>query len=540
MGFLQPQRDQLDSVSLAQLIPADAKCRFIVAITSKLDLSELYARYSSQGGDACDPATLLATWFYAYSEGQSSTRKLEQLCQRDLHFIYVSGHLKPDHTTLSRFRRRNLDLFESYFLQLLDLAKAHHSFAEIAIDGSKMRAWASKKKNKDSAGLDRYLRAVRHSIARFLEKADDDDDDAQGLEALSDLEARLVERKAQLEARKKTLKSEHRDRHQINITEPEACAGSHGVSFNVQLGVDTETHLIVNCDVVTSRNDVDQLQRQHQRCQANLGQQLDGDRRYTLDSGYHSFEALAYAQDYDILVNDPAPHQRCMAQEPTSITDLGRGRVLRSHFGYDADQDCYHCPAGQRLDFTRRRHVRGARMRVYQSQGCPECAIQEQCSKSTYRHRDEREPLAEAMSRRLQTPAAQARLKRRSQSVEPVFGNIKHNLGFRRFSLRGLSQVRGEFTLMALAHNLNKLFSLAFGSFWALLSRVLASARQWYSKNRSLFDVLFCFDTLPLANLQHPARRGARRAGWVLDAPSRFEQEGISRDPPRPCRGIVL
>ena len=124
MGFLSTDRSQLDlfGYSLNDFVPKDAKCRFVVDIVSKLDLTELYHRYSSQGNDAFDPAMMLSTWFYAYSNAVTTTRKLENCCQRDLHYMYVSGSLKPDHTSLSRFRKNHIDLIPDYFLQIIQMA----------------------------------------------------------------------------------------------------------------------------------------------------------------------------------------------------------------------------------------------------------------------------------------------------------------------------------------------------------------------------------------------------------------------------------
>ncbi len=170
MGFITPQRDKLQSIALDELIAQDAKCRFVVDLIERLDLQSLYARYSTQGGDAFDPKTMLAIWFFAYSEGVASTRKLEQRCQRDLHFIYVSGNLRPDHSSLSRFRKRHLDLMGDYFVELVHRAQQQggSDFSEIAIDGTKIQAAASAKKSKDTEALARYVRAVRHRIDEYM------------------------------------------------------------------------------------------------------------------------------------------------------------------------------------------------------------------------------------------------------------------------------------------------------------------------------------------------------------------------------------
>jgi len=112
MGFITKDRKQLNLIGycLDDFVEQKAKCRFVVQLVSELNLQALYDQYSDQGNDAFDPEIMLATWFFAYSEGVTSTRKLEGRCKRDLHFIYISANLQPDHSSLSRFRKRHLEL----------------------------------------------------------------------------------------------------------------------------------------------------------------------------------------------------------------------------------------------------------------------------------------------------------------------------------------------------------------------------------------------------------------------------------------------
>ena len=100
MPFIQADRDQttLLGYSLSDLVEPDAKCRFALSLVQRLDLTALRDRYSNRGAEAFDPAMMLALWFYAYCEGITSTRKLEERCERDTHSIYLSANLRPDHT----------------------------------------------------------------------------------------------------------------------------------------------------------------------------------------------------------------------------------------------------------------------------------------------------------------------------------------------------------------------------------------------------------------------------------------------------------
>src|SRR4030042_5475769 len=155
---------------------------------------------------------MLATWFFAYSEGMTSTRKLEARCQRDLHYIYVSANLRPDHSSLSRFRKKDLHLLAEYFLQIVQLAmeRGIADFKSIAMDGSKIQATSSPKRSKDTESLSRYLSEVRKDIVEYMQHCDlwDDNDDSSDLDAvrekvgrLQQLEKTLTERIEQIQNR---------------------------------------------------------------------------------------------------------------------------------------------------------------------------------------------------------------------------------------------------------------------------------------------------------------------------------------------------
>lgn len=353
MGFISNDREQghLLGYSLSELVPKDAKCRFIVSMVGRLNLQELYNRYSEQGNDAFEPSIMLATWFFAYAEGLTSTRRLEELCKRDLHYVYVSALLRPDHTSLSRFRQRHVDLLPQYFQQIVTLAleEGISDFKVISIDGTKVQAASSFKHMKNHKALAQYLDHVRNDIGTFLQQCDQDDaatDKRQELEAKAQL---LEQRLNELEQRQSTLKPEHQQAHQIHLLEPDACLmqkvnGSQSLpAYNGQLSVDATSHLIVACELVTDRNDRQQFQRQHQLVERTL--QADPQRRYVADAGYHTKEQLAYINEHQInaVIADPTPVNRSIVEnKPVNEEQLFR----RSNFVYDSETDSYRCPAG--------------------------------------------------------------------------------------------------------------------------------------------------------------------------------------------------
>ena len=502
MGFITNDRctASLSTVLLEDLIPVSDKCRFIVDIVSGLDLSSLYDSYSSQGGDAYDPGILLGTLFYAYSQATTSSREIEALCRYDLRYIYVSANLKPDHCTISRFRRRHLDLIVDYFIRIVDLSlglsvELGSEFKEVSIDGSKFLAACSKKHSMKGDRLASKIEKLRERITEYLqrcESADLSDEERQTLssevQGLKAGEALLLERQEELEARKLTLKPEHRQNHQINIQEPDArlMPKSDGPSYNAQIAVDSKSGIILVNNVTDDPNDQNQFAVMHQKSEQRIG--TDRKRKYNLDSGYHSLAQLEYAQqnNVDAVIADPTPEHRASDSQATCLQTLlaAKRQLQRSDFYFNKDENYYQCPAGERLEAVGKQKTGQKTSVIYETSACQDCVLLQFCltkkQKKSERkvkriYRNEKEELAENMARRLKTDEAKARLITRMSTVEPVFGNLKQNLGFRRFRLKGLALVKGEFNLMCIAHNLNMLFNLlGYRLFFSFLTRIEA------------------------------------------------------------------
>ena len=509
MRFITNSQNQLHlfGYTLSDLVPKNAKCRLVLDLVKKLKLKKLYHRYSSQGNYAYEPSIMLAIWFYAYSMGETSTRKIEELCRRDLHFMYISSNLQPDHTSLSRFRKDHLDLIQDYFIQLVLLIRKEglSEFKNIAIDGSKIEASCSSKKSKRSDDLSRQLETVRRQISEYMEQcARSDQEENQDISSirkrikqLQELEQTLMERETQLSERKEKIKAEHRENHKINITEPEARmmdkvnGRKKSPAYNAQISVDMDSQFIAANDVVCDVNDQNQFSSQHKNIEKNLGK--DRDREYTADSGYHSNEHLEYIEKNEIkaVIADPNPHNRSPYQENQNNKNIKeilkeKDKFDRSDFIYDQEKDCYWCPKEKELSLERKYNRKGFTGRTYKCNHCRGCPYTKEClpenNRSGFRriHRDDKERYAEAMYLKTQTEYGRTKLKRRSYSVEAVLGNLKENLGFRRFNLRGLSSVQGEFNLMCIAHNINKMYILFYFLFWRYL------VTFYYVKERKL------------------------------------------------------
>ena len=478
MGFITSDRSQTNFLGycVEDFAKEDLKSRFTVELVSRLDLRALFARYSDQGGDAYAPDMMLALWFFAYSNNQIHTRDLEQSCKFDTRYMYITGNQRPDHTTLSRFRKANIDLMSEYFLQILLLAQESgiSEFKHIAIDGTKIRAKSSGIHSYTEDQLNKKIEDLRKDIAHYMQRCDfaeqgaEDELDLDALrtekERLEQLEQKLIQRKEQLQKRKQTIKAENRDKHKINILEPQArfMPKSEGPSYNAQAAVDTQTHLIIAQDLIDQPNDQGQLIPIIEQVEKNIS--ADPDRSYTADAGYHNTKDLESLKESntDVIVADPKPDNRSLQTNPTPVEIIleEQRKVERKDFVYREDENYYQCPNGRKLVPVKNKGKRIA----YRSEGCQNCPLFNLCVPSKKQvkqiQRSHKEAVAEWMARKLATDDAKKRMSNRATSVEPVFGNIKQNLGFRRFSLKDLQNARGEFNLMCIAHNLNILFKM--------------------------------------------------------------------------------
>ena len=356
----------------------------------------------------------------------------------------------------------------------MTFAGAQHS---IAIDGSKIQAVSSAKNAKTGDELAQYLDRIRKDIEAYMRQCDlldDNSDDPTDLDEirkkidhLKELEKTMQDRQEELETRKSTLKPEHRKSHKINITEPEArnmnkVNGNQKLpAYNVQVSVDTQTQLIVANETIQDTNDFGQLSQQHQNVEANLGPEQD--RSYVYDAGYHNFEQLEYVYTNHVNAYVASPRKENEANPGPDEKE----NFDRTDFVYHQGKDYYECPAGQKLiyekDYQKDNKWSG---RVYKTDACPNCSYKNKCllpnknAKCRRIRREHREIYAEWMQEAGKTDQAKHMQKLRSTSVEPAIGNLKANLGFRRFRLGGHRMVNGEFNLMCIAHNLNKLYVL--------------------------------------------------------------------------------
>jgi transposase len=454
-SFLPDQVNQtlLFPASLHDWLPEGHLARFLVDVVAALDLSAIYASYDDKdgrGGSAYAPEMMLRVLLYGYATGVYSSRKIEARTYEDVAFRYLSGDQHPDHDTFAEFRKRHLNALAGLFTQALLLCEKAGlvKLGHVAIDGSKIKANASKHKAQSYARMGETEARLKAEIEALLKQAADVDaaEDAQyGKGKRGDeLPAELARRESRLKkiaAAKAELEQEAREKAEQERAEveaklaarreeeqrtgrkkrgrqpqvpdpdqaqPEATAqrnftdadsrimpdgankGSFVQGYNAQAAVDSAAQVIVAADVTQETVDNHQLLPMLHQVEENLGRKP---RAASADAGYWSEDN---ATDQSVAEID---------------LHIATGRDKHGETPLPASSPPLE-PASAK----------------------------------------------EAMRHKLRTEAGQAVYKMRKAIVEPVFGQIKEQRGFRRFSLRGLSNVRCEWKLVCAVSNLRKLF----------------------------------------------------------------------------------
>ena len=444
-----PEQTALLPASKRDYLGDDHLAVFLLDLLPTLNLQPILDAYpEDRGQPPYDPRMMTVLLLYAYSQGLTSSRQIERRCREDLAFMYLTADACPDHDTICAFRREHLEAFTGLFLETLRIAQEAGvlKLGRIALDGTKIRANASKHKAMSYARMPERQAALQAEIQRLLEEAEalDRAEDAQygrgrrGDELPTELKdpatrpQRLREAKARLEAERKrelaaakqahveqieaakqALEAEAREdaraagkptpdaarpapKAQRNFTDSESrimkTADGFQQCYNAQVAVEVGTQLIVAGDVVAAPNDKQQLSPMVEQVVANVGVP-DG---VIADSGYFS-EA----------------NVRSLEQR--------EGQPIDAHIAVERDR--HGAPPS----------------------GPPRGRIPKGLSG------------ADRMRRRLRTKRGRAIYALRKVTVEPVIGQIKGR-GFRRFSLRGAAGVNGEFQLVCAVHNLVKLW----------------------------------------------------------------------------------
>ena len=445
-------------------VDPDNPVRFIDAFVDSLDLAGAgfeRAEPKETGRPGYDPADLLKLYIYGYLNRVRSSRRLEAETHRNLEVIWLLRRLRPNFKTIADFRRENREAFRQVFRDFVKVCRSLELFGRelIAVDGTRIKAVNNRDRNFTEAKLRRDLAASQERLERYLQQMDEMDaaevaDASPGKRRVWDLAqkiAALRERQARLETHRKALQES--GEAQLSLTDPDARAMHSGtgvgVGYNVQIAVDTKHKLIAEQQVHSQVSDLGLLAETARAARASLGvERIDA----VADKGYFKVEDIAGCEAAGITPYVPKP-RRSPARRS--------GRFSKERFRYDAGTDTYACPNGQQLKPLYISRVRDTRLMHDANRGaCQGCALKVQCTSNSYRSigRYADEAVLDRMAERLaDRPGV---LHRRRESAEHPFGSIKHWMGYGGFLMRRLENVRGEFSLTALAYNIRRAMTL--------------------------------------------------------------------------------
>ena len=445
---------------MREWLPEAHLANFIIDVVADLDLSAIINTYdASRGGQPpLDPRLMVGLLLYGYCVGTTSSRKIERATYDSVPFRVIAADQHPDHDTIAEFRRRHLAALSGLFVQVLRLCQKAGlvKLGHVALDGTKMKANASKHKAMSYEYMERRERELREQVEKLLaqaEAADAAEDELYGRgrrgdelpkelafkqsrlkriqEAKAALEAEAKERAehereaqrrkaAELEAggqkRRGKAPAEPSDKPepkaQRNFTDPESRIMKDGASkafeqcYNAQAAVDEQAQIIVAAEVTQESNDKRQVAPMVTAIEQTMRE-----------------------------VNGPAP--AVGADAPRRLPE-----VLSADNGYFSEENI-------RVLETEKIDAYVATGRLKHGESPPAVAAGEP---------EEGASVKEKMALKLRTVKGRATYSKRKQIVEPVFGQIKEARGIRRFLLRGLEKVQAEWKLICATHNLLKLW----------------------------------------------------------------------------------
>lgn len=459
-------RNQMQIYCLDQMVAPDSFVRIIDFFVDTIDLKSFgfkHVTLKSEGRPPIHPAQLLKLLIYGYRYGVRSSRKLEREAMLNIEARWLLGEVVPANKTIANFRKDNSEAFRAIFrkfvflLKQLDLIEGK----TIAIDSFKIRAQNSLKNNYNQAKIDRHLDYINARLAEF-ERAMDEADSA---EDKAELAARIEtqnSRKAKYQALETQIKENGKD--QISTTDKDAQAvvlsrGITQVGYNIQGAVDAKHKLVTHFDT-GSVNDTNALASVAIETKEILQvEKMD----VLADKGYHTGEQIQQCEKNQITTY-------VSPKEPASNNP---NIFPVTQFVYNAQKDCYTCPANQTLTTNGTWHKHSSKgykseykfQRYNNTRACKTCELHSQCttSKANGRNIDRSEfaALMEQNGERVkQNPAY---YKQRQQLAEHPWGTIKRQRGFDHVLTRGKTKILGEVSLVFLGYNLARCANIVDG-----------------------------------------------------------------------------
>jgi len=439
-GFLLPP-------SVDEWLPERHLARFVVEVVAGLDLRSMTGSYRGSGEAPYHPELLLGLIIYGYTSGVFSSRKLERATYDSVAFRFIAANQHPDHDTIAVFRRRFLAQIAPLFAQVLCVAREMGvlQLGTVALDGTKIHANASRHSALSYEHADRIEVQLQAEVADLLAKAEaaDQADVPDGMSVPAEL-ARREQRLAALARAKATIEARAKERHAFERAEHEAKLKAREAKTAATGKKPRGRPPAAPVEGPLPTDQVN-LTDQGSRIMPVAGGGFE--QCYNAQAAVTAGSLLVIAADVVQAPNDKQQLEPMLGKLADLPDELGTTDALLADNGYFSESNVNACAAA------------GIAPLIAMGREAHHPTLDERFAEAPEPPTDPT-PL-EAMQHRLKTPEGKKLYALRKQMPEPVFGIIKSVLGFRQFLLRGLDNVRGEWTLVTMAWNIKRMFVLA-------------------------------------------------------------------------------
>jgi len=418
-------------VDMRDWLPGNHLVHFVIDAIQQIGVSGFKVNRRGSGSEQYPPEMMLALLIYSYVTGRFGSRTIEAATYTDVALRYIcGGEAHPDHSVICAFRKENKELFEETFTKILVMAKQMKKLKKvggISVDGSKVKANASKHKAVSYKRAGEIIAEMKEEVKELMKMAEEADGKAveEGIKIPEEI-GRREERQAALEAaraemekmykeaeKEGTHKGKALEEYQHNFTDKDsrimkAGSGKHfEQSYNAQIAVDTEGSMLILGGYVTEQgNDKGELVK----AVGSVAGEVREVNSVSADSGFYSEEAVQAVERINEKGEREGPEVFCA--------------VEKGHHG-------------KKVEDLKKQPPKGRPPKNLSAK--------------------------EKMARKLKTKKGEQTYKKRKETVEPVFGIIKSVMGFRQFMLRGIEKVNTEWLLVRTAYNFKRLHTLMAG-----------------------------------------------------------------------------
>jgi len=502
------QQSLLLPPTLDELIEIKHLVRVVNEVVDAMDITSLINQYEGGGTTAYHPRMLLKVLLYAYCMKIYTGRKIAKALKQDIHFMWLAAMNRPDFRTINNFRSgKAKEVIEELFKEML-LFLIDHEYVKMEnyfCDGSSFAADANRHKMIWRKNAERYKEATEKKCKELFKQIDalnaaddnwygDKDLEETGNQTLASINQetiaaqvdklnKVMERAtAKKQKRKAVSLKKQLEKNQDNITKYEHQLKTAGKrsgynrtdkdatamrmkndetlpAYNILAG--SENQFIVNCSAHQSTNDG--------ACFKEHMEQLEK-HSDLLPGAVMADSIFGTEENYELLENKNINNYlKFPSFYKEGKKSYQNNPFLKDNFIYDGSTDTYTCPNDQLLiltQITTQTHKRTgykSALKIYACENCSGCPFYAECCRAqTEKNRiikvnEKLEAYKQQARKNLKSEKGITLRKQRGVEIESCFGDIKHNMGFRRFHLRGIEKVKAEWSIVAMAHNLKKI-----------------------------------------------------------------------------------